>query len=72
MTRLMQDVIAELEALPPEEQDALAAETLALMEAPADWGLAPEQLAEIDRRLAQDEPPLSEEEARAFFRKLGA
>lgn len=67
MTRLMQDVIARLEALPPDEQDALAAEILALMEAPIDWSLTPEQVAEIARRLADDEPNATEEEVRAFF-----
>jgi len=69
MTRLLQDVIAKLEALPPDEQNALAAEIMALMEAPSEWGLTTEQLAEIDRRLAEDEPNATEEEVRAFFNR---
>ncbi|HSI39575.1 MAG TPA: hypothetical protein VLA00_03385 [Xanthobacteraceae bacterium] len=72
MTRLMQDVIARLEALPADEQDAMAAEILALIEADDAVALSPEQVAEIERRILEDAPALSEEETRAFLRSLGA
>jgi hypothetical protein len=64
MSRLLDQAIARLRALPPARQDELAEVLLSLVEDEAcAVRLTPAQAAEVRRRLANPEPPAPEAEA---------
>jgi hypothetical protein len=69
----MKELSAKIDALSSDEQDALAVEIMALMDAVDEMEaqLSPEQVAEIERRLNGDEEPLTEDQMKEFFSKLG-
>ncbi len=70
MTKLLEQAIKRLRALPSEQQDA-AAELLneIITIDPSALQLTPEQQAEVKRRLAQPTEYASHEQVRAFFQK---
>ncbi len=73
MTKTLEKAIEEVRRLPESEQDAAAATLMDFLESRNDSVLTDEQLAEIDRRLAEPEGPLlSLEEVRARLRRRRA
>ncbi|WP_020178192.1 hypothetical protein [Methylopila sp. M107] len=76
LTDLMAEAVLRLSALPAERQDELAQMLLDVAEgdrllASGDIALTPEQLAEVDAAIAENDF-LSEEETEAFFARLRA
>jgi hypothetical protein len=71
MNKRLDDAITRLQSLPDERQGE-AAELLFdfLTQDLSDVDLSPEQIAEIERRLADDEPFASDSEVRATFDRL--
>jgi hypothetical protein len=67
----LNDVIARLGDLPDDRQQAAAVLLLDFLEGTDDIVLTPEQLAEIERRL-EDEDFATDDEARAFFDRIRA
>jgi hypothetical protein len=65
------DVIARLGDLPEDRQQAAAVLLLDFLEGTEDIVLTPEQLAEIERRL-EDEDFATDDEVRAFFDRMRA
>jgi hypothetical protein len=65
------DVIARLGDLPEDRQQAAAVLLLDFLEGTDDIVLTPEQLAEIERRL-EDEDFATDDEVRAFFDRMRA
>ena len=65
------DVIARLGDLPEDRQQAAAVLLLDFLEGTDDIVLTPEQLAEIERRL-EDEDFATDDEVRAFFDRIRA
>jgi len=65
------DVIARLGDLPEDRQQAAAVLLLEFLEGADDIGLTPEQLAEIEGRL-EDEDFATDDEVRAFFDRIRA
>ena len=76
MTKLLEQVLAEVRKLSDEEQDKIATELIAYLNAPGDdqdLQLSDEQLAEVRRRLADPNPRnLAIEEVEARIRRLRA
>ena len=76
MTKLLETVIERLKDLPDAEQDRIATILLQELSGSEDrdgYHLTDEQLAEIDRRLAEENPEvLTVEEARELLRRHGA
>lgn len=73
MTKLLRDVIRQVEQLPEAEQDAAAAALLDYLAHRHSLGLTDEQLAEIRRRRADpDRKLVSHGEARDRIARLGA
>ena len=73
MTKLLRDVIKQVEQLPDGEQDAAAAAMLDYLEHRQRLHVSDEDLAEIRRRRADPSRKLvSHEEARARIKRLGA
>jgi plasmid stability protein len=67
----LEEVLEQVQTLPDERQQELAQVLLAYLdEDNSDFGLSPEQIAEIERRLAYDGPYVSDEEAREVFARL--
>jgi hypothetical protein len=71
MTKQLNEAIRKLQALPEDRQDEAAALLLEFVEQEqSDVSLTPEQIAEIERRLSDDEPYASDDEVRSFFERL--
>jgi hypothetical protein len=71
MNRRLSDAIDKIRSLPEERQQQAAALLLDFLEHDdRDVQLTPEQLAEIEQALADDEPYASDEEVRVFFDRL--
>ena len=71
MTKLLQEAIEHLKALPETEQDAIAADMIERVTDYSDVRLSEEQQAEVRRRLANPGVPVSEETMQAFFARFG-
>jgi hypothetical protein len=70
MTKLLKEVLAEIEKLPEQDQDAAAGALLEFLDQSADRQLTAEQVAEVERRRADpNEPTFSLEEVRESFRQ---
>ena len=71
MNKHLDEAIARVKALPDERQQEIAELILEILadELP-DADLTPEQIAEIERRMSDDEPYATEEEVRATFDRL--
>jgi hypothetical protein len=71
VSKLLDQAVARVRTLPEERQNELGELLLSLAEAEGNEPrLSPVQAAEVRRRLASAEPPLSEAEADAFFARL--
>ncbi len=73
MTKLLRDVLKQVEQLPDDEQDAAAGALLDYLTHRKDLRVSDEQLAEIRRRRADpDRKLVSHEEARERIGRLGS
>jgi hypothetical protein len=71
MTKQLSDVIQKLQALPEDRQNEAAELLLEFLDqGETDFGLTPEQISEIERRLSADEPYATDDEVRAVFDRL--
>jgi hypothetical protein len=71
MNRRLEEAIAQVEALPDDRQNEAAEVLFAFLEAQAgDFQLTPEQIAEIERRMSDEEPFATDEEVRSMFARL--
>jgi hypothetical protein len=71
MNKRLSDAIAKVQALPDDRQGEAAALLFEFLDQEqAEFTLTPEQIAEIERRLSDDEPYATEDEVRAVFRRL--
>jgi guanylate kinase len=72
MNKRLEDAIARLKSQPEERQQEAAEILLDFLEQDsADVYLSPEQIAEIERRLEEDDVA-TDEEVKAFFERLKA
>ena len=69
MNKQLSEVIARVSELPEDRQEAAAVLLLDFLDGGPDIELTPEQIAEIERRLEEDEVA-SDEEVRAFFDRI--
>ena len=69
MNKQLSEVIARVSELPEDRQEAAAVLLLDFVDGGPDIELTPEQIAEIERRLEEDEVA-SDEEVRAFFDRI--
>jgi hypothetical protein len=73
MTKLLDAVFADLHRLPDDRQDALARMLRDYLEVEErDVQLSPEQVAEVEKRLAGPREFVSDEDMAAFFHSRGA
>ena len=71
MNKQLNDVIMRVQALPDERQVEAAALLLEFLDqGQHDPDLASEQIAEIERRLSDDEPYATDDEVRGVYRRL--
>jgi hypothetical protein len=71
MSRRLDEAIVRLKALPDDRQNEIADLLIDVLDHEADdIILSPEQVAEIEQSLSNDEPYASEEEVRAVFDRL--
>lgn len=71
MTRQLDDAIEQVKALPEARQDEAAALLLDFVTQQATQVyLSPEQIAEIEARLSDNEPYATEEEVEGFFQRF--
>ena len=71
MNKRLDEALMKVRALPDEEQQEAAEWLFAFLESErADTRLTPEQIAEIEKRVADDGPYATEEEVRATFARL--
>jgi putative addiction module component (TIGR02574 family) len=71
MNKRLDEVIARVKELPDDEQQQIAELILEILaNQQPDAYLTPEQIAEIERRMSDDEPYATEEEVRAVFDRL--
>jgi hypothetical protein len=71
MNKQLNDAILKVQALPDDKQREAAALLLEFLDQEhADIALTPEQVAEIERRLSDDEPYATDHEVRAVFDRL--
>lgn len=71
MNRQLEEVLEEVRALPDERQQEVAQVLLAFLDQQnPDLYLSPEQIAEIERRAADDGPYATDEEVREVFSRL--
>ena len=71
MNKRLDEVLTRVKSLPDEQQSEIADLLLDVLE--QDWSnisLTPEQIAEIERSLANSEPYASDAEVRAVFQRL--
>jgi plasmid stability protein len=67
----LEEVLEQVRALPDQRQQEVVHVLLAYLdEQDYDFGLSPEQIEEIERRLADDGPYLTDEEAREELARL--
>ena len=71
MNRQLEEVLEQVRALPDQRQQEVAQVLLAFLDQEnPDLYLSPEQIAEIERRAADDGPYATDEEVRAVFARL--
>lgn len=71
MTDLLEKAIAEIRRLPRRRQDEAAEILLEIAAQDAsDLGLSPEQLADLEKRLAEPPDYASDDEVEAFFKRF--
>jgi aryl-alcohol dehydrogenase-like predicted oxidoreductase len=71
MNRQLEEVLEEVKALPDERQQEVAQVLLAFLDKQnPDLYLSPEQIAEIERCMSDDEPFATEEEVRSALARL--
>jgi hypothetical protein len=71
MTKQLNEAIRRLQALPEGRQDEAAALLLEFLDQEqSDVSLTPEQIAEVERRLSDDEPYAADDEVRSVFERL--
>ena len=71
MTKQLNDAIRKLQALPEDRQDEAAALLFEFLNQEGSGvSLTPEQVAEIERRLSDDEPYATDDEVRSAFERL--
>ena len=68
MNKRLNEAITRVSKLPDEQQEAAAAVLLDFLDH-GDFDLTPEQIAEIERRLDEDDIA-TDEEVEAFFKRL--
>jgi plasmid stability protein len=67
----LDEVLDQVRTLPDDRQQEVAQLLLAYLdEEDSDFGLSPEQIAEIERRMADDGPYATDEEVREMFARL--
>jgi plasmid stability protein len=67
----LEEVLEQIRTLPDQRQQEVAQVLLAYLdEQDFDFGLSPEQIEEIERRLADDGPYVTDEEAREVLARL--
>jgi len=67
----LEEVLAQIRALPDERQQEVAQVLLAYLDdQDSDFGLSPEQIAEIERRAADDGPYATDEQVSEVFARL--
>jgi plasmid stability protein len=67
----LEDILEQVRALPDDRQQEAAQVLLAYLDdQDSDFGLSPEQIAEIERRMANDGQYATDEEVREFFARL--
>jgi hypothetical protein len=71
MNKRLEDAITQLKSQPDERQQEAAEILFDFLERDDDLYLSPEQIAEIERRLKEDDVA-TDEEVRAFFERLKA
>ena len=71
MNKQLSEAIARLNQLPDERQEAAAALLFDFLDRDENFELTPEQLAEIERRLENDDIA-TDEEVKAFFDRMKA
>jgi hypothetical protein len=69
MNKQLSEAIARVSELPEDRQEAAAVLLLDFLDGGPDVELTPEQIAEIERRLEEDEVA-SDEEVKAFFDRI--
>jgi hypothetical protein len=69
MNKQLSEAIARVSELPKDRQEAAAVLLLDFLDGGPDIELTPAQIAEIERRLEQDEVA-SDEEVKAFFDRI--
>jgi hypothetical protein len=70
MNKRLDDAISRLKSLPDDRQVEAAELLLNFLDDGSDVHLTPEQIAEIERRLGDDEPYATEAEVEATFDRL--
>jgi hypothetical protein len=71
MNKRLDEALTQVRALPEEQQQAAAELLFEYLDAQkADAWLSPEQIAEIERRVAEDGPYATEDEVRETFARL--
>jgi len=72
MNPRLEQAIEQIKALPDDRQQAFAAAIFELLETEQnpDLYLSPEQIAEIERCMSDDEPYATDEEVRSTFERL--
>jgi hypothetical protein len=71
MNKHLDDAITQVKTLPAERQREVAELLLGYLDQQSeDIQLTPEQIAEIERRLSDDEPYATDEEVRSTFARL--
>ncbi len=71
MNKRLQEAISRVEALPDDRQDQAADVLLAFLDTHlGDIHLSPVQIAEIERRMSDEEPFASDKEVRSLFARL--
>ena len=71
MNKRLSEALSRLSALPEERQEAAAELLLDFVDHPEAYELTPEQIAEVERRL-EDDDYAAPEEVEAFFARLKA
>jgi hypothetical protein len=73
MNRRLEEAIARVEVLPDDRQSEAAEVLFAFLDTyVGDIQLTPAQIAEVERRMSDDEPFATDEEVRSAFARLSA
>ncbi len=71
MNKRLHEAIEKVQALPDDRQTEVAMLLFEFLDQEqSEFSLTPEQVAEIERRLSDDEPYATDEEVRATFARL--